>query len=50
MVFKDFPGLCPVVQSPITIISWIKVTVQLETEGNSQNEIISHMERSEVKL
>ena len=28
----------------------VKVTVQFETEGNGQNEIVSHMERSEVKL
>ena len=28
----------------------IKVTVQFETEGNDQNEIVSHMDRSEVKL
>ena len=28
----------------------IKVTVQFETEGNGQNEIVSHMDRSEVKL
>ena len=27
-----------------------KVTVQFETEGNGQNEIVSHMDRSEVKL
>ena len=26
------------------------VTVQFETEGNGQNEIFSHMDRSEVKL
>ena len=28
----------------------LKVTVQFETEGSSQNEIVSHMDRSEVKL
>ena len=28
----------------------LKVTVQFETEGNGQNEIVSHMDRSEVKL
>ena len=28
----------------------LKVTVQFETEENGQNEIISHMDRSEVKL
>ena len=27
-----------------------KVTVRFKTEGNGQNEIVSHMERSEVKL
>ena len=29
---------------------FLKVTVQFETEGNGQNEIVSHMDRSEVKL
>ena len=28
----------------------MKVTVQFETEGNGQNEIVSNMDRSEVKL
>ena len=28
----------------------LKVTVQFETEGNGQNEIVIHMDRSEVKL
>ena len=28
----------------------LKVTVQFETEGNGQNEIVSNMDRSEVKL
>ena len=28
----------------------IKVIVQFETEGNGQNEIVRHMNRSEVKL
>ena len=28
----------------------VKVTVQFETEGNGQNEIVSDMDRSEVKL
>ena len=28
----------------------LKVTVQFETEGNGQNEIVSIMDRSEVKL
>ena len=27
-----------------------KVTVQFETEGNGENEFVSHMDRSEVKL
>ena len=27
-----------------------KATVQFETKGNGQNEIVSHMDRSEVKL
>ena len=30
--------------------SLLKVTVQFETEGNGQNEIVSYMDRSEVKL
>ena len=28
----------------------LKVTVQFETEGNGQNEIVSNMDKSEVKL
>ena len=28
----------------------LKVTVRFETEGNGQNEIVSHMDRSEIKL
>ena len=28
----------------------LKVTVQFETEGNGQNEIVSHVDRSEVNL
>ena len=28
----------------------LKVTVQFETKGNGQNEIVSHMDRSEEKL
>ena len=28
----------------------VKVIVQFETEGNGQNEIVSSMDRSEVKL
>ena len=28
----------------------LKVTVQFETEGNGQNKIVSHMDRSEAKL
>ena len=30
--------------------TYYKVNVQFETEGNGQNEIVSHMDRSEVKL
>ena len=32
------------------MMMYLKVTVQFETEGNGQNEIVSHMDRSEVKL
>ena len=28
----------------------IKVTVQLETEGNCQNKIVSHVDRSDTKF
>ena len=28
----------------------LKVTVRFETDGNGQNEIVSHMDRSEIKL
>ena len=28
----------------------LKITVQFETEENGQNEFVSHMDRSEVKL
>ena len=28
----------------------LKVTVQFETEGNGQNEIVSNMDKSEVKF
>ena len=31
-------------------LNCLKVTVQFETEGNGQNEIVSLMDRSEVKL
>ena len=34
----------------INATSSLKVTVQFETEGNGQNEIFNHMDRSEVKL
>ena len=34
----------------LLMILLLKVTVQFETEGNGQNEIFSHMDRSEVKL
>ena len=33
-----------------SIKTLVKVTVQFETEGNGQNEIVNHMDRSEVKL
>ena len=29
---------------------FVKVTVQFETEGNDQSEIVHHMDGSEVKL
>ena len=29
---------------------FLKITVQFETEGNAQNEIFSHMDRSEVSF
>ena len=32
------------------LLFYVKVTVQFETEGNGQNEIVSHMDRSDVKL
>ena len=32
------------------VIFYVKVTVQFETEGNGQYEIVSHMDRPEVKL
>ena len=32
------------------MLQTLKVTVQFETGGNGQNEIFSHMDRSEVKL
>ena len=35
-------------QNKVTLV--FKVTVQFETEGNGQNEIFSHMDRSEGKL
>ena len=39
------------ISSKIEKYQWqFKVTVQLETEGNGRNEIVSHMDRSEVKL
>ena len=34
----------------MSVLLNVKVTVQFETEGNGQNEIASHMDRSEVKL
>ena len=32
------------------LLKGLKITAQFETEGNGQNEIVSHMDRSEVKL
>ena len=34
----------------IVLLSSVKVAVQFETEGNGQNKIVSHMNRSEVNL
>ena len=34
----------------VKIFLWFKVTVQFETEGNGQSEIVSNIDRSEVKL
>ena len=34
----------------MSVLLNVKVTVQFETEGNGQNEIASHMDRSEVNL
>ena len=34
----------------VFLLIFLKVTVQFETEGNGQNEIVSNMEGSEVKL
>ena len=34
-------------KAPVRLIN---VTVQFEIEGNGQNEIVSHMDRPEVKL
>ena len=33
-----------------SVLTAFKVTVHFETEGNGQNEIVSHIDRSEVKL
>ena len=33
-----------------TQVIQLKVTVPFETEANGQNEIVSHIDRSEVKL
>ena len=38
------------VPSPPPGLDRVKVTVQFETEGNGQNEIVSTMDRSEVNL
>ena len=37
-------------KTPLKVTRNLKVTVQFEIEGNGQNEIVSHMDRSEVKL
>ena len=34
----------------VLLCTRLKVTVQFETEGNGQNGIFNHMDRSEVKL
>ena len=34
----------------IPFYTFLKVTVQFETEGSGQNEIVKYMDRSEVKL
>ena len=56
-IFKDlkwfsrtFQACAQLFKAQLLLSPGFKVTVQLETEGNSQNEIIIHMERSEVKL
>ena len=46
----DPPPLMPSCNFCRLMPSRVKVTVQFETEGNGQNEIFSHMDRSEVKL
>ena len=45
--FEDFSLKCSLKPVDVDVL---KVTVQLKTEGNGQSEIVSHMERSEVKL
>ena len=44
--YQDFEKALPT----CTFATYLKVTVQFETEGNGQNEIVSNMNRLEVKL
>ena len=37
-----------IVKTLIIKVFVVRVTVQFETEGNGQNEIVSHLDRSEV--
>ena len=46
--YKNVHGMIP--QDLLKHFEVLKVTVQFETEGKGQNEIVSHMDRSEVKL
>ena len=48
--FKPVPPSGAVTWSSLLSAIRVKVTVQFETEGNGQNEIVSHMDRLEVKL
>ena len=43
-------GTCNCKMCQRFFLTTIKVTVQFETERNGQNEIVSHMDRSEIKL
>ena len=38
-----------IISSSLTNVT-VKVTVQFETEGNGENEIVGRMDRSEVKF